>query len=113
MNNDDRRKREAYLISLEQEINQVSIEILKYIKIFLQMILAEKKISTKHNLFNCITIAETHMTRCVTILESEIYVKWGFVLYRLNHCVGLQCYNYILLSKRLRGITKIIQPDPF
>ena len=42
MNNDDRRKREAYLISLEQEINQVSIEILKYIKIFLQMILAEK-----------------------------------------------------------------------
>ena len=44
MNNDDRRKREAYLISLEQEINQVSIEILKYIKIFLQMILAEKVI---------------------------------------------------------------------
>ena len=42
MNNDDRRKREAYLISLEQEINQVSIEILKYIKIFLQMILAER-----------------------------------------------------------------------
>ena len=38
MNNDDRRKREAYLISLEQEINQVSIEILKYIKIYLQMI---------------------------------------------------------------------------
>ena len=44
MNNDDRRKREAYLILLEQEINQVSIEILKYIKIFLQMILAEKVI---------------------------------------------------------------------
>ena len=44
MNNDDRRKREAYLISLEQQINQVSIEILKYIKIFLQMILAEKVI---------------------------------------------------------------------
>ena len=42
MNNDDRRKREAYLISLEQEINQVSIELLKYIKIFLRMILAEK-----------------------------------------------------------------------
>ena len=58
-------------------------------------------------------LIKTHMTRCVTILESEIYVKWGFVLYRLNHCVGLQCYNYILLSKRLRGITKIIQPDPF
>lgn len=34
MNNDDRRKRETYLISLEQEINQVLIEILKYIKIF-------------------------------------------------------------------------------
>ena len=42
MNNDDRRKREAYLISLEQKINHVSIEILKYIKIFLQMMLAEK-----------------------------------------------------------------------
>ena len=34
MNNDDDRKREASLISLEQEINQVSIEILNYIKIF-------------------------------------------------------------------------------
>lgn len=120
MNNDDRRKREAYLISLEQEINQVSIEIMKYINFFFYKWYKPKKkykfhtnLSTKHNLFNCITIAETHMSRCVTILESEIYVKWGFVLYRLNHCVGLQCYNYILLSKRLRGITKIIQPDPF